>query len=166
MRPRPSPPAAAGETTSPVWPRAPRRGGAGRSAAPGAAPRRAGGAAAAEAWPRPAGLRDRRHGEVSALREPGGSHCAAPLPSDPPSRLGGRHGAGAAVPAMGSGGHVWGSRQRQGRRGGARSGEPRTAPYPPPAGYRDVSRSGPTDASPSTFGTRWGTGRVSNSESR
>lgn len=165
MRPRPSPPAAAGETTSPVWPRAPRRGGAGRSAAPGAAPAGAGGAAAE--WPRPAGLRGRRRGEVSARRERGG--LTFPLPSAPRSRLGRWDGAGAAIPAAGSGGHVWGSRERQGpARWGSlvarRSGVARTAPCPPPAGYRGVSRS---DAGPSTFGSLTvGTGRVSSSKSR
>lgn len=44
----------------------------------------------------------------------GVSRCAPPLPSAPRSRLGRWDGAGAAVPGMGSGGHVCGSRERQG----------------------------------------------------
>lgn len=103
MRPRPSPPAAAGETTSPVWPRAPRRGGAGRGAAPGAAPRRAGRAAAVAAWLSPEGPRGRRCGEVSALREAWGLTLRSPTPL------------GSEIPAR-TVGRGWGSRPWDGER--------------------------------------------------
>lgn len=161
MQPRPSSPAAAGETTSPVWPRAPRRGGAGRSAAPGAAPRWGGrsGGGGGMAESRGAAGPPVRGGECAAGRV---GVCAPPIPSFPRSRLGPWDGAGAAVSGMGSDEHVWGSRGAKARRGGARllpvgagfRGEPRTARTLLPLVTGTGVALGPTDASPSTFGTR------------